>query len=208
MSKENVQVGLSRQLIPANDTVDTPKVWGSQDEALCDEEDEELTEEEYDLDGEQDGDDNDHSTDASSTYSMQDSDVEDDTAISVSPEIQELIQQMPELADNYHILGKIGEGTRIVAIHQLTLSGTFSSVYKAVDLKYQLYVNSWDPSWNQARKWSSPPIKSKKGVETKRPAKYVALKRIYATSSPVRILNELALLHHLKFNHYHCTLME
>lgn len=72
-------------------------------------------------------------------------------------------------------------------------------MYKAVDLKYHLYVNSWDSSWNQARKWSSPPIKSKQGFEPKGPLKYVALKRIYVTSSPVRILNELALLHHLKF---------
>jgi hypothetical protein len=71
--------------------------------------------------------------------------------------------------------------------------GTFSSVYKAVDLKYDLYANAWDPNWKQARKWSSPPIK-RRGLEIKRPAKYVALKRIYVTSSPARILNELALL--------------
>lgn len=72
-------------------------------------------------------------------------------------------------------------------------------MYKAVDLNYHLHVNAWDSSWNQARKWSSPPIKSKRGLDSKRPVKYVALKRIYVTSSPVRILNELALLHHLKF---------
>src|SRR5579859_6621443 len=107
MSRQDLQVGRLPQLMPANDTLD------SQEEALCDEEDDELTEEEYDLDGEPDGDGNDHSTDASSTYSMQDSDVEDDSAISMSPEVQELIQQIPELSEKYHILGKIGEGTKV-----------------------------------------------------------------------------------------------
>jgi cell division control protein 7 len=48
------------------------------------------------------------------------------------------------------------------------------------------------------RKWSSPPIKRRAGAELKVAVKYVALKRIYVTSSPARILNELALLHHLK----------
>jgi hypothetical protein len=109
--------------MPANNQVDPSG-------AVCDAEDEELTEEEYDLDGEQDDeqDDNDPSTDASSAYSIQDSDLEDDTAIATSPEVQELVQQMPELSDNYHILGKIGEGTCNVP----------TPAYRARDLQLRL----------------------------------------------------------------------
>lgn len=61
-----------------------------------------------------------------------------------------------------------------------------------------MYDNSWDANWVQTQKYSSPPIKRRKESEAKRPLKYVALKRIYVTSSPSRILNELQLLHHLK----------
>ena len=115
MSRD-VHVGLLHQTMPAFDEVDAHKVGRSQCDATCDEEDEDLTEEEFDLDGEQDDEGSDHSTDASSTYSRQDSDIDDDTAICASPEAQELVQQMPELSDNYQILGKIGEGIRTLPI--------------------------------------------------------------------------------------------
>jgi cell division control protein 7 len=71
-------------------------------------------------------------------------------------------------------------------------------VYKAIDLKYDLYNNSWDANWNERQKWASPPFKQRKENGAKLPVKYVALKRIYVTSSPIRILNELELLHRLK----------
>jgi cell division control protein 7 len=79
------------------------------------------------------------------------------------------------------------------------MEGTFSTVYKAIDVNYDLYENNWDASWKDTRKWASPPIKKKKeGGEAKTSVKVVALKRIYVTSSPTRILNELELLHHLR----------
>jgi cell division control protein 7 len=65
----------------------------------------------------------------------------------------------------FKIIDKIGQGT-------------FSSVYKAVDLKHRKYDNS---------KWCNCTQNTQCG--------YVALKRIYATSSPNRIFTELALLH-------------
>jgi cell division control protein 7 len=72
-------------------------------------------------------------------------------------------------------------------------------VYKAIDINYDLYKKNWDASWKDTCKWASQPIKKKKeGGEAKRPVKVVALKRIYVTSSPTRILNELELLHHLR----------
>lgn len=60
--------------------------------------------------------------------------------------------------------------------------GTFSSVYKAIDLHHNSYDNS---------DWDRDDIHHRKKV-------YVALKRIYVTSSPQRILNELELMEDLR----------
>jgi cell division control protein 7 len=63
------------------------------------------------------------------------------------------------------------------------LEGTFSSVYKAIDLKHHLYNNSL---------WCEDHVsKACDGL--------IALKRIYVTSSPDRILNEIGILHLLKY---------
>jgi cell division control protein 7 len=63
--------------------------------------------------------------------------------------------------------------------------GTFSSVYKAVDLKYSEFDNS---------RWAN-----KSGLATSAPdIVHVALKRIYVTSSAQRIQNELELLKELR----------
>lgn len=65
----------------------------------------------------------------------------------------------------------------------LQRTGTFSSVYKAVDLCHQIYDNNgWQGT---SRTQGSGKV-------------YVALKRIYVTSSPIRILNELQILRDLK----------
>jgi len=61
-----------------------------------------------------------------------------------------------------------------------------------------MYKNPWDVNWNQRQKWSSPPIKKRVNSQLRKPVKYVALKRIYVTSSPNRIFNELELLHQLR----------
>lgn len=82
-------------------------------------------------------------------------------------------------------------------------------MYKAEDLLYDHYVNDWDmfqDSQNDA--WESPPSKRRRTegdsgqsrsapVKQKKP-RYVALKKIYVTSSPLRIQNELELLHDLR----------
>lgn len=87
------------------------------------------------------------------------------------------------------------------------MAGTFSTVYKAEDLLYDHYQNDWDMFQNNDRNsWMDPPAKRRR-IEDKRdrsmPTKrsrprYVALKKIYVTSSPVRIQNELELLHDLR----------
>lgn len=86
------------------------------------------------------------------------------------------------------------------------ITGTFSTVYKAEDLLYDDYRNDWDMfQENQQATWASPPSKRRRvegengslAVKRRKP-RYVALKKIYVTSSPHRIQNELELLHDLR----------
>ncbi|GAA6030176.1 hypothetical protein JCM8097_009299 [Rhodosporidiobolus ruineniae] len=82
-------------------------------------------------------------------------------------EMDGLEKAVPALAQKYRLVDRLGEGT-------------FSSVYKAIDIHNHHFDNSsWQPS-------------GKKGKV------YVAVKRIYVTSSPDRIRNELEILHDLR----------
>lgn len=89
--------------------------------------------------------------------------------------------------------------------------GTFSTVYKAEDLLYHSHLNSWDMRDDAGAKWYSPPAKrrrmsdealARRSPRTSQPStrkrRYVAVKKIYVTSSPIRIQNELELLHELQ----------
>lgn len=92
------------------------------------------------------------------------------------------------IQDRFRLINRIGEGT-------------FSTVYKAEDLNYDLYENSWDLEENEHRsKWTTPDLRSgRSGSEPRRRRpKMVAIKQIYVTSSPTRILNELDLLNDLR----------
>ena len=93
--------------------------------------------------------------------------------------------------------------------YQLTLPllGTFSTVYKAEDMNYDRYQNDWDVDPKATTSWQFPPVTRRtKGVpqphtsrQTRRKnSRYVAIKKIYVTSSPARIQNELELLHELR----------
>ena len=73
-------------------------------------------------------------------------------------------------------------------------------MYKAEDLLYEAYHNDWDIEEKENSKWASPPVmmhRIDKYCPPHRP-KYVAIKKIYVTSSPSRILNELELLNDLR----------
>lgn len=73
-------------------------------------------------------------------------------------------------------------------------------MYKAEDIMYDHYDNSWDFE-DDSSKWTPPPNAKLSNSPVHRPrrkARYVAIKKIYVTSSPSRILNELELLHDLR----------
>ncbi|KAJ2564593.1 Cell division control protein 7 [Coemansia sp. RSA 1822] len=86
-------------------------------------------------------------------------------------EMQELEELIPGLSEQYRLLGKIGEGT-------------FSTVYKALDLQHERFDNNgWTMIFDG-------------GAE--RRARVVAIKKIYVTSSPARIANEISILSDLR----------
>ncbi|PWZ03324.1 kinase-like protein [Testicularia cyperi] len=87
-------------------------------------------------------------------------------------EIHDLEQSIDGLGSHYKIVDRLGEGT-------------FSSVYKAIDLQHSAFDN--EP-------WISrgPLDPRRRGVV------HVALKKIYVTSSPSRILNELSIMEDLR----------
>ncbi|KAK4185646.1 kinase-like domain-containing protein [Podospora australis] len=105
----------------------------------------------------------------------------------ISHDMERLQDSFPGFRSKYRLIKRIGEGT-------------FSTVYKAEDLQYDRYDNSWDME-KENEKWTPPPLKSlssQDGHQRRRKPKYVAIKKIYVTSSPTRILNELELLHDLR----------
>jgi cell division control protein 7 len=122
-------------------------------------------------------------------------------------DMEKLQNDFPGFKDKYKLVKRIGEGwssncSPSPSARLLTPScvGTFSTVYKAEDLQYDHYDNSWDIEAD-ANKWASPPVKRQASFDTtrnRRKTRYVAIKKIYVTSSPARILNELELLHDLR----------
>mgnify|MGYP003365232369 CR=1 FL=1 len=87
----------------------------------------------------------------------------------IAAEVAQLYHDVPILQSGYEITDKIGEGT-------------FSTVYKAKDLKGKVTSRYSSHFWNQGEPASQ---------------RCVALKKIYVTSSPQRIYNELNLLYML-----------
>ncbi|TQV98377.1 hypothetical protein V2A60_007878 [Cordyceps javanica] len=116
-----------------------------------------------------------------------DSSEEENIEDSVQADMDKLQRDFPGFHDKYRLIKRIGEGT-------------FSTVFKAEDVRYDHYDNDWDFEDDSA-KWTPPPLKRDLGQNsqrTKRKSRFVAIKKIYVTSSPARILNELELLHDLR----------
>lgn len=104
----------------------------------------------------------------------------------IGVEMDGVERAVPGLLGKYHLVDRLGEGAlRSFALHAAKAdyepsTGTFSSVYKAIDLQHSAYDNSqWQPMVRKGKV-------------------HVAVKRIYVTSSPFRIQNELEILHDLR----------
>ena len=150
------------------------------------------------------------------------SDTTDDSAVQVKkprpidPSVKEDMIKFEEsfkgINKRYRLIDRIGEGTLVPttvlfapALTRIHL-GTFSTVYKAEDLLYEHYYNDWDADSPDAAFWVSPNSANGNTPQHKRP-RYVAIKKIYVTSSPIRIQNELELLNDLKFCKAICPLI-
>lgn len=124
---------------------------------------------------------------ADDQYSDTHSSTDDERSILLKPreereeieeEIADLADAVPMLGDDYRIIDRLG-------------TGTFSSVYKAVDLGYH---SKWDNSpWHGHHPSSSSAyyqtIRKPEGSKV-----FVAVKRIYVTSNPERIRNEIQIM--------------
>ena len=96
----------------------------------------------------------------------------------IEEEIADLEDAVPLLTADYKIIDRLG-------------TGTFSSVYKAIDTGYH---TKWDNTpWHGHHPSSSSAYYQtvRKPEETK---VYVAVKRIYVTSNPERIRNEISIM--------------
>ncbi|KAG9249606.1 putative cell cycle protein kinase, partial [Emericellopsis atlantica] len=102
----------------------------------------------------------------------------------VAADIERLEHDFPSFARKYRLIKRIGEGT-------------FSTVYKAEDKLYNYYNNDWKEQIG-GEQWTPPPVKRQRNQPPKKQSHYVAIKKIYVTSSPSRIFNELDLLKDLR----------
>ncbi|KAF2845176.1 kinase-like protein [Plenodomus tracheiphilus IPT5] len=120
------------------------------------------------------------------TVDSSDEEVED----SVQEDMARFEETFVGITKRFRLINRIGEGT-------------FSTVYKAEDLEYNKYNNNWDIDEREDRKWASPGHQRRL---SKRPH-YVAIKKIYVTSSPIRVFNELELLYDLRGSDSVCPLI-
>jgi cell division control protein 7 len=96
----------------------------------------------------------------------------------IEEEISDLEYAVPQLSTDYRVFDRLG-------------TGTFSSVYKALDVGYN---TKWD---NTPWHGHHPPTSSAYYQSMRRPAEskvFVAVKRIYVTSNPERIRNEISIM--------------
>ena len=138
-------------------------------------------------------------------------DSEDEVDDSVVEDMRRLEESFKGISQKYRLINRIGEGEHNCLRSTSTLAdcriqGTFSTVYKAEQL---LQPDELDQEYDEATDESGvnmPPSKKRK-TNTRRKPQIVALKKIYVTSSPHRIMNELELLHELRLSPYICPLL-
>ncbi|KAG5520182.1 hypothetical protein PMAC_001259 [Pneumocystis sp. 'macacae'] len=101
-------------------------------------------------------------------------------------EIKALLSAVPKLQEQYYVLKLIGYGT-------------FSCVFKAIDLRYHEYDNSsWENEIDTLRYCTRLAVQQ---------TRYVAIKRIYVTQSTRRIIKELKILKQLEYKRFKICLI-
>ncbi|KAI6152289.1 kinase-like protein [Pisolithus tinctorius] len=106
-------------------------------------------------------------------------------------EIANLVAAVPQLSKDYKFVDRLG-------------TGTFSSVYKAIDLWYH---TKWD---NTPWHGHHPPHSSAHHQSVPYPEGskvFVAIKRIYVTSNPERIRNEISIMQDCRGTRHTCQLI-
>ncbi|KAI3660253.1 hypothetical protein MP638_005116 [Amoeboaphelidium occidentale] len=107
-------------------------------------------------------------------------------------EVSELYEKIPTLKEMYPIVDRIGEGKR--SCFRSNSLGTFSAVYKALDKRHRFFDNSsWRDVSNTKSFMVTHPTINGQYMKTM----FVALKKIYVTSSPQRLYNEINMLYQL-----------
>ncbi|TFK46935.1 kinase-like protein [Heliocybe sulcata] len=96
----------------------------------------------------------------------------------IEEEIGDLEDSVPQLNEDYRIIDRLG-------------TGTFSSVYKAVDLGYH---RKWDNAVWHGRHPPSSSAFYQSLPHSQSSKVYIAIKRIYVTSNPERIRNEISIM--------------
>lgn len=143
---------------------------------------------------------------------------EEENAIdeSVAEDMRKLDSDFVGISRRFRLINRIGEGQHALpllffpntAMPTMLIHlrlGTFSTVYKAEDLQHDQYTDAWDPDGGHSnprkrRRLSDIERQQQSATrpEKRRQPRHVALKKIYVTSSPTRILNELELLYDLR----------
>ncbi|RMD40115.1 hypothetical protein DV735_g5015, partial [Chaetothyriales sp. CBS 134920] len=113
----------------------------------------------------------------------------EETDESVLEDMRRLEENFAGISQKYRLIDRIGEGT-------------FSTVYKAEKLPQAAAERDSGDEVDSGRS-----KRGKVGRGQSRKPEYVALKKIYVTSSPHRILNELELLHELRSSPFICPLL-
>lgn len=141
--------------------------------------------------------------DSGCTRSAESSEDEEDVEDMVMEDMIKIEQNFAGFGARFRLIDRIGEG--MINTHAVQEPdsdhppGTFSTVYKAEDLAYNNFKNDWDLEAKDNTQFS-PSGRRKRNAAPKR-SHFVAIKKIYVTSSPMRIMNELDLLHDLR----HCN---
>lgn len=186
---------------------------GEYDSMQDDEDDEDEEDEEGTINGDEEEEEEEEAMDeddaqsrySNSSRSDEDSDDPEKVDPSVAEEMENFEATFRGFSKRFRLINKIGEGGTLHPKDYraiLTHTGTFSSVYKAEDLLYDNYDNTWDIDYKRPTSPIHPSSSSSshrhhRANSPVRKPKFVAIKKIYVTSSPARIQNELALLHDL-----------